>query len=218
MDISKSQSAYLKLIFEYEEQNKSANNKDIADELDVSPPSVSEMLKRLRSQNLLDKDRIELTQHGREIAKKIISVHRLWETFLIEKLGYGWEEVHDDASRLELIMSEKLVTRLNAALAYPTVCPHGKTIYINHPEVVRLKTLFDYGQTGLYCVKQVTDDVPLLKYLKNKNIRIGSLIEVCEVNTYDRTMSVRVKDQACELSEKVTKNIRVLPVEEETHA
>mgnify|MGYP000874763307 FL=1 len=121
---------YLKGIYSLKEKNN-YSNKNLAIYLNISPASVSEMIKKLSNENYLKvngKD-LELTEKGSELAKDIIRKHRVWEVFLVDKLGYDKSEIHDEAEILEHVTSEKLLKKLEKFLFYPKKCPHGKPIF-----------------------------------------------------------------------------------------
>ena len=114
---------YIKAIFKIAEREGEASNQRIADSLGVSRASASEMVKKLIQEGFV--------AEGERIAKRILSRHRLWESFLMTKLQYEEAEVHEQAEQLEHISDEKLIERLNAYLHFPKTCPHGAIIYEN---------------------------------------------------------------------------------------
>jgi DtxR family Mn-dependent transcriptional regulator len=129
MNISKED--YLKTIYELGGEKEQVSNKDIAKVLKISPPSVSEMIKKLLQDGYVEYtvyQGIRLTEYGAEEARKIRRRHLLWEVFLVEKLGYDPEEVHDEAEKLEHVTNKKLEEKLDEYLNYPKVCPHGSNI------------------------------------------------------------------------------------------
>lgn len=124
---------YIQAIFRLHEEYGFATNKDVAEMLGVSRPSVSEMTRKLRDDGLvkIERTKIVITQKGIEIAKNVISKHRLWEKFLQECLGFELEEVHEQADLLEHVTDDKLKEALNKFLDYPENSPHGNPIYEN---------------------------------------------------------------------------------------
>ncbi len=129
MNISKED--YLKTIYELGGETNQVNNKDIAKVLKIAPPSVSEMIKKLLGDGYVEYtvyQGVRLTEHGTKEAKRIRRRHLLWEVFLVEKLGYSWDEVHEEAEKLEHVTSEKLEESLDKYLNYPELCPHGSNI------------------------------------------------------------------------------------------
>ncbi|MGJ0845483.1 metal-dependent transcriptional regulator [Tissierella praeacuta] len=129
MNISKED--YLKVIYELGGENDLVSNKDIATRLDISAPSVSEMIKKLLQDGFVEYtlyQGIRLTEYGTKEAKKIRNRHLLWEFFLVEKLGYNLDEIHEEAEKLEHVTSDILEERLDRYLNYPKECPHGSKI------------------------------------------------------------------------------------------
>jgi len=129
MNISKED--YLKAIYEHGGDKNMVSNKDIANSLGISAPSVSEMIKKLLQDGYVEYTSykgVKLTERGIDEAKKITRIHLLWEVFLLEKLDYDIDEIHDEAERLEHATSKKLEERLDKYLNYPKVCPHGTEI------------------------------------------------------------------------------------------
>lgn len=124
---------YIKAIFKIAEREREVSNQKIADSLGVSRASASEMVRKLIQEGfvLAEGRQLSLSAEGQRIAKRILSRHRLWESFLMTKLEYKEAEVHEQAELLEHISDEKLMERLNAYLQYPKTCPHGGVIYEN---------------------------------------------------------------------------------------
>ncbi|MDO5755392.1 MAG: metal-dependent transcriptional regulator [Tissierellia bacterium] len=209
MNITQSQGNYLKLIFELNEDGIVPSNKILSDRMAVSPPSVSEMIKKLRSLDLLHDDKLELSAKGEEIAKTIISKHRLWETFLIKELGYSWTDVHEDAEKLESVSSPVLYNRINIALDKPKQCPHGKTIYMNSSKSKDRILLLDVEEKKEYEIAEVSDDIDLLNYCMKNNLILGTKLKVLEKNKYDLSIMVEIAGNKIQLSKKVCRNIKV---------
>ena len=119
---------YLKTIYTLAEVESPVSTSRIADARQVKPGSVTSMLRRLSSLNLVNYEKhygVTLTENGEKIALEVIRHHRLLELYLMEALGFGWDEVHEQADLLEHVISEKLEERIAAALGYPTLDPHG---------------------------------------------------------------------------------------------
>lgn len=130
-DLSRSVEDYLKAIYHLTERGEVATTNSIAEQLAVAAPSVSGMIKRLAEQGLLEHERykgVSLTLQGRREALRMLRRHRLIEAYLVERLGYTWDTVHDEAERLEHAVSDDLVDRLAAALGHPDFDPHGDPI------------------------------------------------------------------------------------------
>lgn len=129
--MNQNQEDYLKALYELGGAEINVANKDLAHRLRVSPPSVSEMVSKLLKEGLIYNEKykgIQLTLDGIKAAEKIKRSHHLWEVFLIEKLGFNADEVHEEAEKLEHVTSKKLQQALDKYLDYPEMCPHGTKI------------------------------------------------------------------------------------------
>lgn len=124
---------YLKAIYILKEKNPKVTNKMISDYFNIAKSSVSEMLKKLQKEGYisLEKNKITLTEKGCDVAREILNIHRIWETFLVNFLNFKDEEIHQQAELLEHVTSKQLFEKLNAYLKYPKSCPHGSKIYCN---------------------------------------------------------------------------------------
>lgn len=131
--MSPSKEDYIKNIFKDIEERGYSLNKDLSFYLKVSKPSVTEMIKKLSEEGLVyvENQKIYLTRDGEKIAKKLISIHRLWEQFLEKVLDFDEDEIHEQADLLEHATGDKLMESLNKHLDYPKICPHGQKVYIN---------------------------------------------------------------------------------------
>lgn len=129
--MTSSREDYLKAIAELQRSGEKVGNRHIADFLGVSAASVSEMVRKMEKEGLvrsMEKRSIRLTRKGEETAMQLMRIHRLWEVFLVEYLGYSWRDVHEEAERLEHAASPRLMEQLDRFLGYPEVCPHGRRI------------------------------------------------------------------------------------------
>lgn len=207
---------YLKAIYKLsQEENAPVSTSKLAEELGVQSASVTDMIKKLSQKNLLSYKKyhgVSLSDKGRSEAVRIIRKHRLWETFLVEKLGFGWGEVHEVAEQLEHVRSEQLVDRLDAFLNYPKVDPHGDPIP-DKDGVVRKQTnvpltSLKSGESGVIsAVKH--DGKDLLDYLDRHNLVLGNQLEVIEKLEFDGSMEVKVAGQNQYVSEKIAGNILI---------
>ncbi len=217
MVLSTTEENYLKAIFKLSlkgPENISTNN--IAAETQTTAASVSDMLKRLSDKQLVAYEKykgVQLTDTGRNIAIELIRSHRLWEVFLVDKLGYKWDEVHVIAEELEHIKTPDLISRLEAFLGYPTNDPHGDPIpdaegNIHHHEPISLNEL-QVTEKGIV-VRVGEQSVAFLQYLDRIKLHIGSRVDVLEVNSYDNSRLIRINStESVFLSEKVSKNLIV---------
>lgn len=185
--LSEAQEDYLKQILLLQERHGKAGTKELATRLDVRPASVTEMLGRLAQQELVEHTRYQgatLTTAGRRVALEMLRHHRLLETFLVRELGYSWDEVHDEAERLEHVISERFETRIAEAMGHPTHDPHGDPIPdadLEMPDgevLVRLDRLIpgDHGEIA----RVGTQDRDSLRALLNLGVVPGCAVEVIE--------------------------------------
>ena len=191
---------YLKVIYGLDERGNKITTQAIAERLDVAAPSVTGMLKRLADINLIEHERyrsIGLTDAGRKVALEVVRHHRLLELYLAEALGYSWDEVHDEADRLEHLISEEFERRIDAALGHPTFDPHGDPIPSIAGDVStvpedRLSTL-EPGHSAT--VVRVSDkDAEKLRYLGSLGLYPEVDVTVIERMPFNGPLRVRVGD------------------------
>lgn len=212
--LTKSEENYIKEIFTLEQELKTdVNTNLIADKLETKASSVTDMLKKLAKKNLVRHIKykgVKLNTKGQKIALSIIRKHRLWETFLVEKLNFSWAEVHEIAEQLEHIQSEKLTNQLDAFLDFPKVDPHGNPIPDangNFPttNTVCLNTL-EVGETGIF-IEVKNDSEKFLNFLTKNNITIGTKIKVIDKEEFDNSLKIEIDHRQFNISENVIKNI-----------
>ena len=211
LTLSLTEENYLKaLYFISGEEGNLVNTNAVAERLETKPATVTDMLRKLKQKELIAYQPYKgsrLTPEGRLLAVRILRKHRLWETFLVEKLGFGWEEVHDIAEELEHVRSAKLTERLSAFLGNPQFDPHGDPIP-NENGVFPLrdnKTLDKAALGKPLLVKGVKDSsTNFLNYVAKLGIRLGDEIEVISIEPFDRSVLVkhgkaefRLSAQAC---------------------
>lgn len=208
---------YLKAIhFLSQDSDKGASTNAIAERLDTKAASVSDMLKKLSEKDLLIYRKyqgVNLTPKGLEVATRTVRKHRLWEVFLVEKLGFGWEEVHEIAEQLEHIQSVKLTDKLDAYLGHPKYDPHGDPIpdkegrYPKRTETM----LEECSPQSEIIIKGVKDTSPeFLRYLEKLGIGLGSKLHIREVEPFDGSMSVIINQSSeASLSAAVCSNLYV---------
>ena len=183
---------YISAIYELIEKKEIATNKKISEILGVKAASVSEMLKKLVEEGEVytENKSILLTETGKMRARALLTKHRLWELFMVEYLGYSWQDVHEDAKALEYVTSNGLKDRLNEFLNKPMHCPHGNEIYENHPETDKLKKLSEVSK-GISCrLHKVEDDRDLIEYLEEKKIALGDEFVVKDIDDFDDSILV----------------------------
>lgn len=187
----------------------------IADELHTSAASVSDMLKKLKEEKLIKYQKykgLELSKKGYNLAISIMRKHRLWETFLVEKLSFSWSEVHDIAEQLEHIKSNKLINKLDHYLNYPQFDPHGEPIPTqtgifpkNNTIALDKLKIKDKGT-----IMGVTiDEKPFLNYLTKLKITIGSKIILLEKFDFDQSLNIKIDDAVLHISKDVAKYILI---------
>ena len=210
---SQSEEDYLKALYHLEMDYDAVSTNSIAGYLEMKPSSVTEMLKKLAEKKFIHYQKYKgtsLTKKGKLIALSIIRKHRLWETFLVDKLGFGWDQVHLIAEQLEHIKSEELIENLDDFLGNPKYDPHGDPIpnkegkieKMNQKLLVELKIQQEGIITG---VKKGT--ASLLSYLDKEKIKLGDSIKVIEVLEFDGTFIVEINNRKLTFSEKICQNL-----------
>jgi DtxR family Mn-dependent transcriptional regulator len=187
----------------------------IAEKMETKASSVTDMLKKLADKELVNYIKyqgVSLTDNGLLLAKMIVRKHRLWETFLVEKLDFSWDEVHDLAEQLEHIKSEKLINKLDKFLNFPTEDPHGDPIpnAEGQIEIIKKQLLSEFpeNQIGI-CVGVKDSSSEFLKYLDKQEIALGTKIEIIEKETFDFSLRIRVGDKEISISNKIANNIYI---------
>ncbi|RZK04179.1 MAG: metal-dependent transcriptional regulator [Flavobacterium sp.] len=211
-----SEENYLKAIYHLSLfQKKGVNTNAIAKMIDTKASSVTDMIKKLAEKNLVEYQKyqgVSLTTQGLLEAKMIVRKHRLWEVFLVEKLDFSWDEVHDVAEELEHINSEKLINKLDAFLGFPTEDPHGDPIPNAKGEIKKMdkKLLSELklNQKSI-CVGVKDSSSNFLKYLDKQQIALGSTIEIIEKESFDASLIVLVNGNEMNISNKIASNLYV---------
>lgn len=212
---STSKENYIKAIFHLQETEGMVTTSGVANELKTKPASVTDMLKKLKAQKLLLYERykgFKLSGEGRKVALQIIRKHRLWEYFLVEKLQFGWDEVHEIAEELEHISSKKLIDRLDEFLGFPKTDPHGDPIPDSQGRWVQIQQvpLTELPLNKIAEVSNITDQSSeILELLNHKHIALGTQLEVRKKFDYDHSMEVRIDQQLMTISELLARNILV---------
>lgn len=213
---SESVENYLKCIYALEQDSagKGVSTNAIADRMETQAPSVTDMLKKLKERGLVDYKKYygaTLTETGRRIAIDIIRRHRLWEVFLVEKLGFKWDEVHALAEQLEHIESDELARRLDDFLGNPKFDPHGDPIPDQDGNIrkgqprVGLDELME-GERGV--IVGVNDSsVDFLRYLDSVKLNLGVQIEVLERFAFDQSVKIATSHGERQVSELVARNL-----------
>jgi DtxR family Mn-dependent transcriptional regulator len=211
-----SEENYLKAIYHLTVvSNSGVSTNAIAEMMDTKASSVTDMLKKLAEKDLVNYIKyqgVSLTDKGGLAAKMIVRKHRLWEVFLVEKLDFSWDEVHDIAEQLEHIKSEKLINKLDDFLGNPTEDPHGDPIPNANGQIVKiekqlLSELTD-NQKGL-CVGVKDTSSEFLKYLDKQEIALGSIIEIIGKESFDLSYKIKVDGKSLTISNKIASNLFV---------
>lgn len=216
MKVSSSKENYIKAIFHLQEEAGVVTTNALARQLDTRAASVTDMLKKLKTQKLLLYEKykgFKLSPDGRKMALQIIRKHRLWEFFLVEKLQFGWQEVHEMAEELEHISSKKLIDRLDEFLGFPKSDPHGDPIPDINGKFSQKKqvSLLDLKLNVSAVVSNISDQSPeMLELLSHKGLGLGTKLEVKKRFLFDNSVELKVKNQQpITISENVAKNVFV---------
>ena len=212
---------YLKSIFHLSthpgEQPSSARvpTTQIAEHLGVKSSTVTDMIRKLEERKLVSYTKyqgVTLTAHGKAMALDIVRKHRLWEVFLVEKLGFGWDEVHDIAEQLEHVQSEDLVNRLDDFLDNPAQDPHGDPIPDRDGsfQPVRQQLLATLREGDAAVISGVTADEPsLLHFLEQHSLQLKTPVVVRQIISFDDSMVLEVANRTVSLSHKMASHIFV---------
>lgn len=202
MEISLTEENYIKAIFSINTLNEGggASTNELSEHLNNKAGSVTDMLKRLAEKKLIHYERyrsVFLSSKGEKMAINIVRRHRLWEVFLMEKLNFRWDEVHDIAEELEHIKSDELIERLDAFLGKPKFDPHGDPIpdskgHLNLPSA---KPLSHFRSKSSFVFLGVLEHSrSFLQHLTSIGLKIGDSIKVEEINHFDNSLKVKINN------------------------
>jgi DtxR family Mn-dependent transcriptional regulator len=211
-----SEENYLKAIYHLTVVSDSeVSTNAIAEMMETKASSVTDMLKKLAEKDLVNYKKyqgVSLTENGKTKAKMIVRKHRLWEVFLVDKLDFSWDEVHDIAEQLEHIKSEKLINKLDDFLGNPTEDPHGDPIPDANGRMIKIeKQLLSelaVNQKGI-CVGVKDTSSEFLKYLDKQEIALGSNIEIIGKESFDFSLKIKVDNKDLTISNKIASNLFV---------
>ena len=219
---SQTEENYLKSLFNLANENNEVNISELASQMQVSMPTVNSMVKTLQKNEWLIYEKykpVTLTQKGKKEAALIIRKHRLTEMFLVNKMGFGWEEVHEIAEQVEHIHAPKFFERMDEMMGFPTVDPHGSPIpdrqgriqEINYLTLSKCKA----GQTVILAAL-TNSSTEFLEFLNGRNLSLGTELKILSKEAYDQSIVVSYLDHPSEtLSEKVCEKLLVKVVEKE---
>ena len=212
--ISFTEENYLKAIYHLSQGGqKAVMTNELAEAMQTKAASVTDMIKKLSVKELIQYEKyygVKITTQGKQQALQIIRKHRLWETFLVKKLGFTWDEVHAVAEQLEHIQSPRLINKLDEFLGFPKADPHGDPIPDQHGKI-KPQVLIGLDQVGpgkRATITSVKDtDADLLKYLEKIGAKPGKQIQVVRREAYDKSIEVILEKKKIFLSLEVAKNI-----------
>ena len=217
MELSSTEENYIKAIFHLgEDGDESISTNEIAKNVNATAASVTDMIKKLKQKKLVTYEKyhgVRLTREGEKIAKGVVRKHRLWEVFLVEKLGYSWDKIHDIAEQLEHIHSAELIDKLDKFLGFPKVDPHGDPIPDASGNIQQLRQILlskmKKGEKGkVVGVKDSSSK--FLQYLDAQQIHLGSEIEVTDIIEFDGSLSILLdKKKKATISKMAAQNIFV---------
>jgi DtxR family Mn-dependent transcriptional regulator len=209
-----SEENYLKAIYHLEiDADKGISTNSIAKKLETKASSVTDMVKKLSEKKVVVYKKyqgVKLTEFGKKTAANVVRKHRLWEVFLVEKLDFSWDEVHDVAEQLEHIKSPKLINQLDFFLGFPKHDPHGDPIpdkegNLKTIEKSLLSTL-KARESGV-CVGVDDSSSEFLRFLDKKGITIGKKITVLEKEDFDDSLSIQMDNKKFSISNKIANNL-----------
>ena len=191
---------YLKCIYEIGTDMQKITNKEIAARMQVSPPAVTEMIKRMKSEDI-----------GLKLVSELYRKHRLIEVFLVHHLDYTSDQIHEEAEVLEHTVSDLFVKRLDKLLGFPKTCPHGGTIPAKGELLVEINNLPLAGtkEAGTYLLTRVHDSFDLLKYLEKHEIHIGDQIQVKQFDNFSNTFTLVNRGEDLQVSIDIAKQLYV---------
>lgn len=213
--ISLSEENYLKAIFHLADKENTVTINEISKFLDVKMPSVNNMMKKFAEKNWVRYESykpLKITDSGKKQAALVVRKHRLTEMFLVEKMNFGWENVHEIAEQLEHIHSETFFDKLDEILNFPKYDPHGEPIPDKDGNIIAqdLKKLSECEkhQKVIFTSVTISDD-DFLTYLNIKNLELGKEIEVLDIEIFDKSMTVKIDKTPTVLSKIVCDKILV---------
>ena len=210
-----SEENYIKTIYHLGRNSDSATTNAIAERMETKASSVTDMLRKLAEKGLIDYKKyqgVTLTDAGLHAAKMIVRKHRLWEVFLVNKLDFAWDEVHDIAEQLEHIRSDKLIEKLDNFLGNPQTDPHGDPIPDANGNITGIsKMLLSDLRPGIeaVCVGVRDSSSAFLQYLDSRNIALGTSITVESREHFDGSMVIIASGKPLSVSQKISENIYV---------
>ncbi|WP_347923133.1 metal-dependent transcriptional regulator [Pontimicrobium sp. SW4] len=212
--VTLSEENYLKAIYHLGKQgNEAVSTNAIAEKIDTRASSVTDMIKKLAEKelaNYIKYQGVSLTETGRITATSVIRKHRLWETFLVKKLNFSWDEVHEIAEQLEHIKSEKLIDKLDNFLENPTHDPHGDPIPDKNGNYTKIKSksILDIETGSQGVLSSVKDSSKaFLKYLNKNELALGDTIKIIDFEPFDDSFTIETNSKTMTISKDVAENL-----------
>lgn len=212
---SQTEENYLKALFNLSNDQGEVSTSELSSQLEVSTPTVNSMIKKLNEKGLVVYKKykpIKLTAKGKKEAALIIRKHRLTEMFLVENMGFGWEEVHEIAEQIEHIKSPIFFERMDELIGYPTVDPHGSPIpdkkgNIVQKEYINLTKCRPGDKVWIVALRNSSTD--FLNFLNNRELALSTKIKVISIEEFDGSMVVEYKNRKETLSKTVCDKLMV---------
>jgi len=210
---TQSKEDYIKSIYFLQKEDESVATSAIAKYLGIGDGSVTDMVKKLSGEGLINYEPyqgVTLTPSGNRLALKMIRRHRLWEMFLVQFLGYTWDEIHDEAEVLEHVTSDDLEERIDRALGYPKVDPHGDPIPTATGDIIEItyKNLSDCAEGEHGVVVRVKDESQeILKFMTKLGLCLNKNISVVQKIKFDGSVIIKIDGREIPLSEKLAHSI-----------
>jgi DtxR family transcriptional regulator, Mn-dependent transcriptional regulator len=206
---------YLKNIYKIQSNEGKVTTSSLSEKLQISPASVSEMIKKLAEEGTLTHTPykgVELTEQGKRFALRIIRRHRLWEMFLVEVLHFGWDEIDQEAERFEHIMSDRMEEKIDHVLGHPVIDPHGDPIpsrngKIQCPMSFPLNDAKDGSKVKVLRVSDSNSE--MLQYISSIGISLNKEILVKQKMNFDGSLVVKINNKEINISSTIAENIFV---------
>lgn len=200
---------YLKALHALANEAGEVSASDLGRSLGISTPSVSSMVRKLSARGLVDYKKyqpLKLTETGRKAAALVIRKHRLTEMFLVERMGFGWEEVHTIAEQIEHVESPEFFARMDELLGFPTVDPHGSPIpssdgQFEHQQLRKLSSCVTGETVRIAGLAHSSND--FLHYLNERGISLNTELEILKRDSFDSSLTVRYQNAAAAVFSKV---------------
>lgn len=207
---------YLKALFLLSNERGEVNVNDLSKHLDIKMPTVTSMMKRLSAKKLVNYESykpLKLTESGKKEAALVIRKHRLTEMYLVEKMGFGWDQVHEIAEQIEHIQAPEFFAKMDELLGFPKLDPHGSPIPDKNGKMLRI----DYVKLSsckpgdkVLLSAVINTSADFLQFLNSRNLSLGLKLEILSVEPFDSTMVVKYKNKPSEtLSHKVCDSLLV---------